>query len=174
MGTDLVVRLTEQGTAEATFGDRLWPCAIGPAGLVVDKTEGDSATPIGRFPLRRVLYRADRLPPPETALPSTAIGEDDGWCDDRGDPRYNRPVRRPYPARHERLWREDGVYDLVVVLGHNDDPPVPGRGSAVFLHIARPDYAPTEGCVALSRDHLLTFLRLAGADAAVRVEGGSP
>lgn len=170
MGTDVIVRLTAPGPAEAIFGDRVWRCAIGPAGLVADKVEGDGATPIGRFPLRRVLYRPDRLPPPETWFPVSAIAEHDGWCDDPADPQYNRPVRLPYRARHERLWRADGVYDVIAVLGHNDDPPVPGRGSAVFLHIARPDYAPTEGCVALSRDHLLTFLRLARPGAAVRVE----
>lgn len=173
MTTDLVVRPTEQNAAEAIFGARVWPCAIGPAGIVADKAEGDGATPVGRFPIRRVLYRADRLPPPQTGLPVAALDPNDGWCDDPADPRYNRPVRLPYAASHERLWREDGVYDLIVVLGHNDDPPVPGRGSAVFLHIARADYAPTEGCVALSRDHLLTFLRLAGPDAAVRVEAAA-
>ena len=129
-----------------------------------DKREGDGATPVGRFALRRLLYRRDRLPAaPATALPAAVIGRDDGWCDDPGDPAYNRPVRLPYPASHERLWREDGLYDLVVVLGHNDDPPVPGLGSAVFLHVARPDYGPTEGCVALARDDLLVLLEGCGA-----------
>src|SRR5262249_27558370 len=103
---------------------------------------------------RRVLYRADRLAAPLGRLPSKPIAPDDGWCDDPADPVYNRPVRLPYPASHERLWREDGVYDLIVILGHNDEPVVPGAGSAVFLHVARPGYAPTAGCVALSLEDL--------------------
>ncbi len=133
-------------------------CALGPAGIRRDKLEGDGATPAGRFPLRRVLYRADRLIRPVTALPCSSLDPADGWCDDPADPSYNRPVRLPYRASAEALWRDDGVYDAIVVLGHNDDPVVPGRGSAVFLHIARPDYAPTAGCVAVARDDLLALL----------------
>ncbi len=139
-------------------GKRLYRCALGRSGIRRDKREGDGATPAGRFPLRRVLYRADRLPRPETALDVAAISPEDGWCDDPDDPLYNRPVRLPYPGRHERLWRRDGLYDVIVVLGHNDAPPVPGAGSAIFLHVAAPDYAPTEGCIALARDDLLKVL----------------
>ncbi len=146
-------------------GPRRYRCALGRGGVRADKREGDGATPVGTFPLRRVLYRADRLSRPTTALPVDRIREDDGWCDDPGDPSYNRQVRLPFPARAERLWRSDGVYDVVVVLGHNDAPPVPGRGSAVFLHVARPGYAPTEGCVALARADLLALLTVCGADA---------
>ncbi|HEX7760428.1 MAG TPA: L,D-transpeptidase family protein, partial [Caulobacteraceae bacterium] len=89
------------------------------------------------------------------------IAPSDGWCDAPADPAYNRPVTLPYPASAEHLWREDHVYDLIVVLGHNDDPPVAGMGSAIFLHLARPDYAPTEGCVALSRPDLERVLAMA-------------
>ena len=137
---------------------RRFRCALGRTGIRADKREGDGVTPAGRFGLRRVLYRADRLARPPTALPVAALTRQDGWCDDPADPMYNQPVRLPYPARHERLWRADGRYDLIVVLGHNDDPVVPGHGSAVFLHIAAPDYRPTEGCVALARDDLLAVL----------------
>ena len=131
-------------------------CAIGRAGTTAsaDKREGDRATPTGRYPFRRVLYRADRGPKPETSLPAAAIREDDGWCDDPADPAYNRPVRLPYPASAEEMWRADGLYDIVVVIGHNDDPPVAGMGSAIFVHCAAPDYAPTAGCVALAKDDL--------------------
>jgi len=93
----------------------------------------------------------------------------DGWCDDPGDPLYNRPVRLPYRARHERLWLESAVYDLIVVLGHNDDPVRPGAGSAVFLHVARPDYSPTQGCIALAKRDLLTMLATAGPGDCVAV-----
>jgi L,D-peptidoglycan transpeptidase YkuD (ErfK/YbiS/YcfS/YnhG family) len=142
-----------------SWGVRRWRCAFGPAGIRADKREGDGATPAGRFPLRRLLWRADRLARPATALPTAPIDSADGWCDDPTHADYNRQVRLPHPARAERLWREDGLYDLVVVLGHNDDPPVAGHGSAIFLHVARPDYAPTLGCVALARADLLDMLR---------------
>ena len=136
-------------------------CALGKGGVRPDKHEGDGATPVGRFLLRRLLVRPDRGPAPATALPTTAIAPDDGWCDDPADPAYNRPVRLPHPARHERMWRDDALYDLVIVIGHNDDPPVPGLGSAVFIHLARPDWGPTEGCVALARPDLVDLLAVA-------------
>lgn len=140
-------------------GATCWRGAIGRGGMKIDKCEGDGATPIGAWGLRRVLYRADRLlAPPPTALPVTAIGPADGWCDDPADAAYNLAVALPYPAGHERLWRDDHVYDVIVVLGHNDTPPVPGLGSAVFLHVARPGYLPTEGCVALALPDLLALL----------------
>ena len=139
-----------------------------------DKHEGDGATPIGCWPMRRVLFRPDRVPPPDTALPVAALKPEDGWCDDPADPLYNRPVKLPYGARHERLWRDDEIYDVVVVLGHNDDPPRPQAGSAIFLHVARPDYAPTQGCVALAREHLLEVLRAAGPGSRVCVRAEAP
>ena len=110
--------------------------------------------------LRRILFRADRMARPKTALPASEIGPDDGWCDDPGDSCYNQPVRLPYASHHERLWREDSLYDLVVVLGHNDDPPRPGRGSAIFLHVAHEDYRATAGCVALAKNDLIDLLEL--------------
>ena len=137
-------------------------CALGRGGIRADKTEGDGATPVGFLPVRAVLYRPDRLQRPVTGLPCRALREDDGWCDDPGDAAYNRPVTRPYASRHEVLWREDRLYDIVAILGWNDDPVVPGGGSAIFLHLAKPDYAPTEGCVALALADCLRVLRLAG------------
>jgi L,D-peptidoglycan transpeptidase YkuD (ErfK/YbiS/YcfS/YnhG family) len=136
---------------------RPFPCALGRAGIVPasQKQEGDGGTPDGTLPLRRLLWRADRLPRPllpgpAAAVPAEPIGPDDGWCDAPEDAAYNRPVRLPFAAGHERLWREDALYDVVGILGWNDDPPVPHRGSAIFLHLARPDLGPTEGCIALS------------------------
>jgi L,D-peptidoglycan transpeptidase YkuD (ErfK/YbiS/YcfS/YnhG family) len=138
-------------------------CALGPAGVIPapDKREGDGKTPLGAWPLRRVLYRPDRGGPPATALPVQALEPDDGWCDAPEDPHYNQPVKLPYRASAERLWLKEHVYDLIVVLGHNDDPPVPGLGSAIFLHMAWPDYRPTQGCVALARPDLEAFLAVA-------------
>lgn len=134
-------------------------CALGRGGVRADKEEGDGATPAGLLPLRRVLYRADRVPIPRTAVPREPVDAQDGWCDDPGHADYNRPIRLPHPARHEELWRSDGLYDVVGVLGWNDSPVVRGRGSAIFLHVARADYAPTEGCVALARADLLALLQ---------------
>jgi L,D-peptidoglycan transpeptidase YkuD (ErfK/YbiS/YcfS/YnhG family) len=132
--------------------------AIGRGGRRADKREGDGATPLGPLPLRRVLFRADRVARPRCAVPVEPIAPTDGWCDDPGDPAYNRPVTLPTTAHHEALWRQDAVYDIVGVLGWNDGPPVRDRGSAIFLHVARPDYAPTEGCIALALPDLLLVL----------------
>ena len=134
------------------------PCALGRSGVRADKREGDGATPVGAFALRRVLYRADRGPAPATGLAVTALKPDDGWCDAPEDPAYNRPVRLPFAASHEALWRDDALYDIIVVLGHNDEPAVPGLGSAVFLHVADPAYGPTAGCVTLAEPDLRRLL----------------
>ena len=152
---------------EARFGAQSWPCAIGRSGVRETKVEGDGATPAGCWPIRELFYRPDRLARPETVFPCSALRPEDGWCDAPDDPRYNRPVGLPYEARHERLWRDDEIYDCILVLGYNDDPVVPGVGSAIFLHVARPDFAPTEGCVALRRADLLDFLSAAEADTRV-------
>jgi L,D-peptidoglycan transpeptidase YkuD (ErfK/YbiS/YcfS/YnhG family) len=145
-------------------------CALGRGGIRRDKREGDGATPVGSWPMRRLLYRADRVALPQTALPSSAIAEDDGWCDASQDRNYNLPVRLPYSASAETLYRQDGVYDLIVPLGYNDAPVVAGAGSAIFLHVARPDFAPTEGCVALALADLLDVLRDADRESRVIVE----
>ena len=150
----------------ATLDDgRAFACAIGWGGTVAAeaKREGDGATPLGCWPLRRVLYRPDRGSPPATALPVTALTPEDGWCDDPAHAAYNTQVALPFAAGHEVLWRADGLYDIVAVLGHNDDPPVPGAGSAIFLHVMRPDGGPTAGCVALARPDLESVLAALGS-----------
>jgi L,D-peptidoglycan transpeptidase YkuD (ErfK/YbiS/YcfS/YnhG family) len=140
-----------------------YAAALGKGGVLAeaDKREGDGATPLGCYRLRRVLYRPDRGPEPETALPVRALRKDDGWCDDPDDPAYNRPVRLPYPASCEEMWRKDELYDIVVILDHNDSPPLAGAGSAIFLHCAKPGYPPTLGCVALDRADLEAVLKRA-------------
>jgi len=136
----------------------VYRCVLGRSGVRAAKSEGDGATPVGRFPLRRVFYRPDRLENVSTGLPIQALRSDDGWCDDSAHARYNHLIKRPFPGNHEILWRDDAVYDVIVELGYNDDPPAPGKGSAIFMHVARPDYAPTEGCVALRQQDLLAIL----------------
>jgi len=151
----------------ARWGAQRLRCAIGKGGVRTAKREGDGATPAGAFVMRRLLYRPDRGAAPVTHLLTLPIAADDGWCDDVADVAYNRPVKLPYRARAERLWRDDRLYDLLVVLGYNDDPAVVGAGSAIFLHVAAADYAPTEGCVALAPDDLRRIL--AEADSTSRV-----
>ena len=145
-------------------------CALGRRGGVAaaEKHEGDEMSPIGDWPIRRVLYRPDKGVP-FTTLPTHPIANDDGWCDAPNDPAYNRPIRLPYPASAEKMWRDDDVYDLVVVLGHNDDPPVSGMGSAIFLHLAHAGYEPTEGCIALSRPDVEALLGRASPGDILRI-----
>lgn len=140
------------------LGRRVLRAAIGRASVRTLKREGDGGTPLGRFPIRLVLYRADRMKRPRTPLPVRAIRADDAWCDDPGDRNYNRLVRLPSKRSAEGLMREDALYDLVLVLGYNDRPRIRGKGSAIFVHLAREGYTPTEGCIALSRRDLLAVL----------------
>lgn len=137
-------------------GERKMPCSIGRSGAVPapDKREGDGTTPLGLWAIRGLLMRSDRVPALRTALPWRWIRPDDGWSDGIDDPAYNRPVRHPHAHSAERLWRDDELYDAIVILGHNDRPPVPGLGSAIFLHCWR-DGAATEGCVAIGKGDLL-------------------
>lgn len=159
------------GATRATlqFAGLRFPCALGRAGCRARKREGDGATPIGQWRVSAVLYRADRMRRPRTPLPVRAIRRHDGWCDASADRNYNRPVRLPYAASAERLWREDALYDVVVVLHYNERPRVRGRGSAIFMHVARPAYTPTEGCIALAREHLLRLLERLPARAVIGV-----
>lgn len=159
---------------QAVHGDRVWRCAVGRGGIRAAKTEGDGVSPQGCWPIRRVFYRADRIAAPETVFDCTPIERWDGWCDDPAHRDYNRPVRLPFAASHEELWRTDEVYDCVVVLGHNDDPVRPGGGSAIFLHVARPEYAPTAGCAAMARDDLLSFLARAAPGTRLCFRGDDP
>ena len=146
------------GDGWLTLGATRFRCAIGRAGLRQHKMEGDEGTPIGTIPLRRILFRADRIRPFPCAVPREPLAPQDGWCDDPQDKAYNTLIRLPHDARHERLWRDDPLYDVIGVLGWNDAPVIPNHGSAIFLHIARPNLAPTEGCIALALPDLIAIL----------------
>lgn len=160
LASQLIVRGLSAGATRGilVLGNLRFPCAIGRTGRTSRKREGDGSTPIGRFALRAAFYRADRLLRPRAGLPLRAIRPCDGWCDAPQDRNYNRPVRHPYPASAEHLWRADHLYDLVVVLGYNDHPRALGLGSAIFMHVAGPGFAPTEGCIALRRADLQRVL----------------
>jgi len=139
------------------------PVMLGRGGVTAaqHKREGDGKTPLGRYPLRYVFYRPDRLAEPISGLPVRPLAPDLGWCDAADQPQYNQLVHLPFGPSHEKLWRDDHVYDLLIVIGHNDAPVVADLGSAIFLHLQRPDGRPTEGCVAFQPEDMLAFLRLA-------------
>ena len=149
------------------WNDTCFPCTIGKNGISQLKTEGDGTTLLGMFHLRRVLYRPDRLSPPRSALPTAPLSPRDGWCNDPSHSLYNQQVRQPFQASCELLWRTDSLYDLIVVLGHNDSPVVAGSGSAFFLHVAAEDLKPTKGSIALRQNDLLTIL--GGCDPCARL-----
>jgi L,D-peptidoglycan transpeptidase YkuD (ErfK/YbiS/YcfS/YnhG family) len=134
------------------------PVALGRGGIRADKREGDGGTPRGTFRPLRLWWRDDRLPRPQTMLPVRRIRADDGWCEDPVDRRYNRPIRVPAGSAGDRLRRTDRLYDLIVEIDHNTRPRIAGRGSAVFVHVARPGLAPTAGCVALKAGALRRLL----------------
>jgi L,D-peptidoglycan transpeptidase YkuD (ErfK/YbiS/YcfS/YnhG family) len=149
-------------THTASFGK-------GGYGPAADKREGDGKTPLGLWPIRAALIRPDRLPAPATRLPWRWLRPWDGWSDGVDDPAYNRPVSIPHRHSHETLWRHDHAYDLILVLAHNDSPPIPGRGSAIFWHVRQPDGRPTEGCIAMERAVLARWLAAMAPGDAVAV-----
>lgn len=156
------------------LGNETISVSLGRAGIVANKREGDGGTPAGRFAFRHIRYRKDRLAEPQTALTCYPIEPLDGWSDDIRDPDYNRLVHHPAEGKRtfsaEHLWREDHLYDIVIVIGHNDSPPVPGKGSAVFCHLMRGDFEPTEGCVAMALEDMLTFCAMIDEDAELVIE----
>ncbi|MEM9055487.1 MAG: L,D-transpeptidase family protein [Pseudomonadota bacterium] len=167
--TDLIFTATARG--KFSGGEMTCRCALGKGGIVgaAQKREGDGASPLGIWQMKRVFYRPDRLKRPGTGLPVVPLKESDGWCDAADQPLYNRPVSLPFAASHERLWREDHVYDLIVELAHNDDPVVPGLGSAIFFHLAHEDYRPTEGCIAVAQEHMLAVLAVSNPQTFIEV-----
>jgi L,D-peptidoglycan transpeptidase YkuD (ErfK/YbiS/YcfS/YnhG family) len=142
-------------------GPNRWPVALGRSGIRADKREGDGGTPRGCFKLLRLWWRADRTPRPRTLLPVRRIGKNDGWCENPADRRYNHPIAVT-GASGDRLWRADRLYDFIVEIDHNTRPRVAGRGSAVFIHVARPEFGSTAGCVALTSNRLKRLLEHVG------------
>jgi L,D-peptidoglycan transpeptidase YkuD (ErfK/YbiS/YcfS/YnhG family) len=154
-----------------THDNLTFRCALGRSGIRAEKHEGDGVTPVGTFPLRRLHVRADRMTLPKTGLPTRVIRPLDGWCDDPQHPAYNTLITLPFTASREVMWREDNVYDLIVEIGYNDAPPIAGAGSAIFMHVAKPDFAPTEGCVALNAEDLKKLLVTCTATTEIEIIG---
>jgi L,D-peptidoglycan transpeptidase YkuD (ErfK/YbiS/YcfS/YnhG family) len=150
-------------------GPRSIIVALGRGGIKANKREGDGATPAGRYRLVRLWWRADRTPRPRTMLPSRPITAADGWCEDPSDRRYNRPIRMSPGQPGDRLRRADALYDLIIEIDHNQRPRIAGRGSAVFIHVARPDMTPTAGCVSMPAMTLRRLLAHVGPNTTITI-----
>jgi len=168
IGTNQENKIYISSSRKAVFRNKEFQCAIGKNGITNEKKEGDNATPAGYFEMRKVLFRKDRIEKLQTDLLVEEIQENDGWCDDINDKNYNQQIELPCSASHEKLWRDDEVYDIVVVLGYNN-PVVSGKGSAIFMHIARQDYSPTVGCIVFNKKDLLEILKNCDKDTLVCV-----
>jgi L,D-peptidoglycan transpeptidase YkuD (ErfK/YbiS/YcfS/YnhG family) len=151
-------------------GPRALPVVLGRGGIRANKFEGDGATPRAKFRLIRLWWRADRHPRPPTLLPARRIGPALAWCEDTTDRRYNRPFQRSAGDGGDRLWRADHLYDFIIEIDHNARPRVAGRGSAVFVHVARPKRGPTAGCVALARNDLQRLLAVLGPQTQIAID----
>lgn len=159
MSNSILVNASQTlGLGTLSFGGNRYRCTLGQKGLTGDKKEGDLKTPVGSFPLKECWYRADRIKKPLTGLPLRVIEKNDGWCDDVTSEKYNQPVKLPFMPSHEELWREDEKYDIIITLGYNENPFKPGKGSAIFFHIAPDDFPATQGCVGLRKEDLLRIL----------------
>jgi L,D-peptidoglycan transpeptidase YkuD (ErfK/YbiS/YcfS/YnhG family) len=151
-------------------GGHAVPVALGRGGIRADKREGDGGTPKGTFRPRQLWWRADRHPRPRTFLPIRAIEPEDAWCENPRSRRYNQPMRLDRGRGGDRLKRDDHLYDFIVEIDHNTRPRVAGRGSAVFLHLARPDFSPTAGCVSMTRAAMLRLLARLGPQTRIVIE----
>ncbi|HYD16960.1 MAG TPA: L,D-transpeptidase family protein, partial [Patescibacteria group bacterium] len=120
---------TDATTGLLFIGQQRYECTLGRTGVTLDKQEGDGKTPIGTYPLRYLLYRADRIEKPVTGLPAHELTPDTGWCEDPAHPDYNKQVTLPHDSTHDRMTRDDNLYDICVIVGYNDAPVVPGKGS---------------------------------------------
>ena len=145
-----------------SVGGRTIPVALGRGGILANKREGDGGTPKGTFRPRRLWWRADRHMRPRTLLPVRPIRAEDAWCEDPTDRHYNRPLRLKCDQSGDRLRRDDHLYDFIIEIDHNTSPRIAGRGSAVFLHLARENFGPTAGCVSMTKASMLHLLRRLG------------
>ena len=134
-------------------------CALGREGIAEKKSEGDGITPLGVFSLLSVMVRSDRIALPDMALSISHINKDDGWCTDPKSTYYNKPIKLPFNSIHEKLYRRDKLYDIIIDVDYNRTEIIAGKGSAIFIHVASPNYSPTQGCVAIALSDLLKLLK---------------
>lgn len=171
--TDIIVETTSRTatTGRVKIAGHVFDCTLGRGGVIAmaDKVEGDGCTPLGTYPLRQLIWRADRAARPETGLPVEELTPDTGWCEDPADTDYNKKVKLPHAGAVDSMTRDDHLYDYVIVVGYNDAPAVPGKGSAIFIHLAREAFTPTAGCVGLKRADMLTLLKLCDSNSRLTV-----
>lgn len=153
--------LIQKSTKSVSWQGIEFECLVGANGFTQNKIEGDKKTPVGRFQLTHVYYRSDIIEKPYTNLPISALTTDMGWSDDISDPNYNQLVKLPHKFSHEKLYRNDSLYDLLITTSHNSKPIVPGKGSAIFIHLIGADRPSTHGCLALQRNDLLHIIKTA-------------
>ena len=151
------------------YNDKSFQCAIGKSGTTEKKIEGDGCTPLGKYLIKEVFYRSDRVNLPNISFPSTAIENNFGWCDDINSKEYNKLIKFPFKESAEKLFRSDNIYDIICVIDYNLDPVVKNKGSAIFLHIAKDDYAGTQGCVAISEKNLVLLLKMISIDTELNI-----
>lgn len=151
------------------------PCVVGEAGIGNKQGEGDNITPIGCYPMRYLYYRHDHIDEkilPKNQILCTPLTPQDGWCDDPKSPLYNQHVTLPFTPSHEKLYRNDYLYNMMIVLGYNDDPVIAGKGSAIFIHLARQENTPTAGCIALNYENFLQLLPFCATNQMVNITKG--
>ena len=159
-----------QSQGQLICGNMVLHCALGKGGISAFKREGDGATPLANMRLLYGYRRGDKGLLPNSRLGFRRTRRQDGWCDAPGDRNYNRPVSTPYPVSHEKMWLESDVYDVCIIMDWNIRPAVKGNGSAIFFHLARPNYTPTEGCIALSRRDMARLLPYLSDRTVIRVK----
>lgn len=172
-----IVVVTTSATATTgtlKIGTRSFDCTLGRTGIIAaaDKKEEDGKTPTGDFPLRQLIYRADRVAAPLTGLPVEILTPETGWCEDPSHADYNKKITLitlPHPTVHDKMTREDHLYDYVIVVGHNDHPVEKGKGSAIFIHLAAEGFTPTQGCVGLKREDMLVLLGLCSSTSRIMI-----
>ena len=159
MKNTILVQQDDESIGNISFNHLKLSCTLGKNGIKKNKTEGDGATPSGIYPLREILYRQDRIHLTRVALKINPINKYDGWCDQPNDINYNSKITLPYNSSAESLWRNDCRYDIIIVIGYNDKPIIHGKGSAIFMHITDNYLKPTEGCIAVKLEDMLSIIK---------------
>ncbi len=154
-----------------TFKDNSYTCAIGKNGTTNEKKEGDGCTPLGKYSLGRIYFRKDKVILPDLKIPTTIIDKNTGWCDDILSDDYNKVISFPFNYSAEKFYKSDDVYDILCVIEYNSNPIIKGKGSAIFMHVARDDYSGTEGCIALRKEHLITILSQIDLETKINIIG---
>jgi L,D-peptidoglycan transpeptidase YkuD (ErfK/YbiS/YcfS/YnhG family) len=151
------------------FKNLKFRCSLGKNGVTKNKVEGDKCTPSGIYKLKQVFYRADRIKKITTNLKKIKIKKNMGWCDDVSSNYYNKQIKISKKIGHEKLHRKDNLYDIIVVLNYNLNPIIKGKGSAIFLHVAKKNYNKTQGCIALKKNELLSLISKIKKNTQIRI-----